>query len=403
MGSEDGLSFNDLKVMPVPVGGATGSGGSLLVAPVAEQGPTQPMLLLPTEGGSDISFPKGSEAISLPELGKELKKSEEKVGVAAIDSYVLSGDIKNFFGIKGLKGKLYSFRSDEDKKSKDGEQDKGDKKAEKDATDEKEDSQQTADDPDKQAKETKPKAKDREEVKTGEEPKKGEDDKDDKDKPVDEKVLLKDMESPLATLFPEIENKTIQKLPLKNLEFVFSNTEKESLFPAGLRLQGDLELKDGLGFISDRLKDLFGSEKSTALPKKIRVTAHIGKERDWSKKPKIEGIVLQAALDDMKLPAWDFLEFQTVGIELSARKEAVKKDADKKNSFSDSYEPDSTLVTHWITRINPPLLYPPARVFLLTPQRSPIPVSICPTHRSTGLLITLLCENGELRGRSSVN
>ncbi|KAJ5863985.1 uncharacterized protein N7529_005901 [Penicillium soppii] len=334
MGSQDGLYFSDLKVMPVPVEGATSSGGSLLVAPVAEQGRAQPMFLLPTDGDSDISFTKHNPSVSFTDLSKELKESEGEIGVAAIDSYVLSGDIKNFFGIQGLTGKLYAFKSDEDKKSKNGGQEKGNKKAGKDATKGKKDPQQTTDNLAKQREEMNLKAKDPKEGKTGGKSEKDKEDKDDKEKPVDEKVLLKDMESPLGIIFPEIENKTIRKLPLKNLEFVFSNTEKESLFPAGLRLQGDLELKDDLEFISHRLKDLFGSDKSTTLPKKIRVTALIAKERDWSKKPKIEGIVLQAALDDMKLPAWDFLEFQTVGIELSARKEAIKKDeVEKKKDY----------------------------------------------------------------------
>lgn len=330
VGDQDGL-FNDLKVMPVPVAGAKSSEGSLLVAPVAEGTPTQPMLLLPAGDDSDFSFTKDSTPVSLPQLDKELKQSKEKVGAAAIDAYVLSGDIENFFGIKGLTGKLYSFKSDEDKKSEDGEKDKEGKKDRKDKKEDEDDddqkSEQKPDEPATQSKDEKPKEEKSKEEKKEEKPEKK---KNDKDTPVDEKVKLKDMESPLGILFPEIENKTIQKLPLKNLEFTFSNTEKESLFPAGLRLQGDLELKDGLQFISDGLKNVFASDKSTTLPTKIRVSAFLAEERDWSKKPKIEGMVLQAALDDMKLPTWDFLEFRTAGIELSVRKEAAKKDKNNK-------------------------------------------------------------------------
>ncbi|PYI24786.1 hypothetical protein BO99DRAFT_349500 [Aspergillus violaceofuscus CBS 115571] len=145
------------------------------------------------------------------------------------------------------------------------------------------------------------------------------------------------MDSPLGILFPEIEQSTIQKLPLKNLEFTYSNKEKDSLFPVGLRLEGDLEFKDGLQFVSDGLKNVFGADKGTALPSKLRVSALIAKERDWSKKPKIEGLVLQAYAD-MTLPKWDFLEFKTVGIELSARKEEKKKDEKKEGEKGEKDE-----------------------------------------------------------------
>lgn len=278
-------TYNDLKVMPVPVSGAKSSGGSLLVAPVGEskQIAAQPMLLLPAKADSDLSFSDDSKALPMAELEKAMKESKGKVGVAAVDSYVLSGEIENFFGVKGVTGKLYCFRSDEEEGSKDEEE-----------------------------------------------------------KPIDEKVKLQDMESPLGIFFPEIENKTIKTLPLKNLEFTFSNTKKETLLPDGLRLQGDLELTDGLQWVSDGLKDVFGSNKATELPSKIRVSALLAKERDWTKKPKTEGIVLQAFLHEMKLPAWDFLEFQTVGIELSARKEAAKKDIEDDPEKEQKEDTDKT-------------------------------------------------------------
>lgn len=264
-------TYHDFKVMPIPVSGAKSGAGSLLVAPVGEskQIAAQPMLLLPAQADSDLSFSDDSKMLPLGELEKAMKESKGEVGVAAVDSYVLSGDIENFFGVKGVTGKLYCFKSDKEV------------------------------------------------------------DDDAEEKPIDEKVKLQDMESPLGIFFPEIENKTIKALPLKNLEFTFSNTKKEILFPEGLRLQGDLELKDGLQWISDGLKDVFGSDKATELPTKIRVSALLAKERDWTKKPKVEGIILQAFLHEMKLPAWDFLQFQTVGIELSARKETAKNDVEE--------------------------------------------------------------------------
>ncbi|GAB1201139.1 hypothetical protein APSETT444_010526 [Aspergillus pseudonomiae] len=264
-------AYHDFKVMPIPVSGAKSGTGSLLVAPVGEskQIAAQPMLLLPAQADSDLSFSDDSKVLPLGELEKAMKESKGDVGVAAVNAMVLSGEIVNFFGVEGVTGKLYCYKSDEEVNDEQGE------------------------------------------------------------KPINEKVMLQDMESPLGIFFPEIENKTIKALPLKNLEFTFSNTKKEILLPEGLRLQGDLELKDGLQWISDGLKNVFGSEKATELPSKIRVSALLSKERDWTKKPKIEGIVLQAFLHEMKLPAWDFLEFQTAGIELSARKETAKSDIEE--------------------------------------------------------------------------
>ena len=42
--------------------------------------------------------------------GKDGKEGTGKVAKIELESYVLSGDIKNFFGIKGLKAKLYKFK-----------------------------------------------------------------------------------------------------------------------------------------------------------------------------------------------------------------------------------------------------------------------------------------------------
>lgn len=321
VGDQKGL-YNDLKVMPVPVAGAAKTGGSLLVAPVGkEEG--QPVLFLPAESDKEISFPKDTTAVPLPEVNEELDKSKGKVGAAAVDSYVLSGDLENFFGIKGLTGKLYSFKSDE--KKPDDKDKKGENETNKEKDGEDDTPKKKPDEVDTEVKDEKPTDEMKEkpdDKKDGEE--KDEKKKDDKDTPVDEKVKLKDMDSPLSILFPEIENKAVEKLPIKNLAFTYSNKAKDSLFPAGLRLEGDLELKDGLQFMSDALKNMFGNEKAAELPKVLRVSAHLAKERDWSKKPKIEGMVLEASLGDMKLPKWDFLEFNTVGFELSLRKEGAE-------------------------------------------------------------------------------
>ncbi|RAH80149.1 hypothetical protein BO86DRAFT_411095 [Aspergillus japonicus CBS 114.51] len=319
--------YSDVKVLPVPVSGVHRGGGSLLVASIGKTA-APPMLLLPAENDAEIAFPEAAKPVALPDVKKEITAAKGKVGAAAVDSYVLSGDIKNFFGIKGLKAKLYSFRSEESQKKEDkkktqqGEKDGDEKEGEEPKPDKK--PAVGLEDPKSNPKKDKSEDSETKGKKDGQAKEK--DDK--KDEPIQEKVKLKDMDSPLGILFPEIEQSTIQKLPLKNLEFTYSNKEKDSLFPVGLRLEGDLEFKDGLQFVSDGLKNVFGADKGTTLPSKLRVSALIAKERDWSKKPKIEGLVLQAYAD-MTLPKWDFLEFKTVGIELSARKEEKKKDDEK--------------------------------------------------------------------------
>lgn len=57
---------------------------------------------------------EGSEVIEIEIETKkdDKKKSDQKVAATDLDHYVLSGDIKNFFGIKGLKAKLYKFKGE---------------------------------------------------------------------------------------------------------------------------------------------------------------------------------------------------------------------------------------------------------------------------------------------------
>ena len=255
VGDQNGL-FNDLKVTPIPVSGAAKTGGSLLVAP-ANKEDGQPMLCLPAESDKEISFPGDTTAVPLSELKKELDQAKDQVGAAPVDSWVLSGDLENFFGIKGLTGKLYTFKSNEkkpdDKDGKDG-------KDGKDTSEKKPDEVHTQAKAAKLTGESKDKPADKKDAEKEDGEKKDGKKKDDKDAPVNEKVQLSDMDSPLSILFPEIENKAVEELPLKNLAFTYSNKAEDSLFPAGLRLEGDLELKDGLQYMSDALKDVFGHE-----------------------------------------------------------------------------------------------------------------------------------------------
>ncbi|OCL00817.1 uncharacterized protein K441DRAFT_710237, partial [Cenococcum geophilum 1.58] len=163
---------------------------------------------------------------------------------------------------------------------------------------------------------------------------KSEDENDDKKtEPAREKVML-DPKSfqfagePLGTLFPFLESSIIKNLPIESLEFTYSEEEEEnSFYPPGLRLEVDVLFKDGLQWAGDLLKNLFGDHK---LPTSIHLSAHLSKERDWSKRPKINELVLKGEFRNLGLKPWDFLEFNTIGIELTAT-QAAGKDKEKKS------------------------------------------------------------------------
>lgn len=156
--------------------------------------------------------------------------------------------------------------------------------------------------------------------------------KSDKEKePVRERVLLNPKShylkgKPLGTIFPFLESDTIKNLPIQNLEFTYNEKEENFLSPPGLRLEVDVLFKDKLQWASDGLRKIFGQKA----PSTLHLSAHLSDKRDWSKRPKIEKLVLQGYFKDMKLKPWDFLEFQTLGPELTATKVEKKKSKDDK-------------------------------------------------------------------------
>jgi hypothetical protein len=138
---KSGENFGDLPVFPIT---GTGQISSQLVAAVSneetkEQPRNLPLLILgdeeaPPAGVSgkltDPSRIATISALSLeskklaakkenqkdskdePKPGKGTDTKPNKVATADLDSFVLSGDIPNLFGIKGLKGKLYKFKGE---------------------------------------------------------------------------------------------------------------------------------------------------------------------------------------------------------------------------------------------------------------------------------------------------
>lgn len=123
---------------------------------------------------------------------------------------------------------------------------------------------------------------------------------------------------PLGALFPFIDSDDIRNLPIANLELTYSGEKfKNPLHQPGLRLEIDVQLRDGLKWVGDSIKGLFGSSDE---PPTIHLSAWLSEKRNWSKAPKIEKLVLQGYFKDMSLKPWNILEFKTMGIELTATK-----------------------------------------------------------------------------------
>jgi len=122
---EHAASFADLPVIPI-----TGSAGvqAQMLATVpqdkAEGRSNQlPVLLFPEEKSTamaaDAEKRPLTDTASLTAMIKSTPKidqdadsvsGDKEIVKTELDGYVLSGDIKNFFGIKGLKARLYKFK-----------------------------------------------------------------------------------------------------------------------------------------------------------------------------------------------------------------------------------------------------------------------------------------------------
>lgn len=122
----DAGSFADLPV--VPIKGSNNVNAQLLAAALDDRSPGKPnqipILLLPDEGNLvPVAQPLGSDPPADAGLLSNLitttadidkggsPDEEKKILQQKVGSFVLSGDIDNFFGIKGLTAKLYKFQS----------------------------------------------------------------------------------------------------------------------------------------------------------------------------------------------------------------------------------------------------------------------------------------------------
>lgn len=124
-------------------------------------------------------------------------------------------------------------------------------------------------------------------------------------------------------------------MPITNLAFTYCEEKQSAFFPPGLRLEADVQLKDSMQWASDALKSMFAGQEA---PESIHLSAHLADERDWSKRPRLEKLVLQGYFQNMGLKTWDLLQFKTMGIEITGTKASRSKEDDKTEDKDDGKE-----------------------------------------------------------------
>lgn len=147
--------------------------------------------------------------------------------------------------------------------------------------------------------------------------------KDNPKEPVRERIVINAQSiafggKPLEALFPFIDSEDFKNLPIANLELSYFKDETPDLIQKpGLRLNLDIQLVGCLSWVGDAMKSLFETSEK---PPTIRLSALLSEERNWSKPPQIEKLVLQGYFMDLEFKPWNILKFETLGIELTALK-----------------------------------------------------------------------------------
>ncbi|KAF5567423.1 hypothetical protein FNAPI_666, partial [Fusarium napiforme] len=313
---DDINGFADLPVQPIRASKGQSAQSVAKILDDETEKPPMPFLILPDErrGGPDIksaesaamklpatwsslfNSPDKSGSVPLvwalttlkaggapPEDKKGEESEKEKLGTSEVEEFVMSGDIDDFWGIKGLTTKLYKYKGQATIEDKPGEpsgkmvplSDEQDTKPKDDKDDEVEDSE--------------------------------ENDENGDDEPAREKIKL--------------------NTEMENLEVTYFEGKKNFLSKPGMRLKVDVLFKDSLAWAGDALKKLFGPSDP---PKSIHLSAHLTGNRDWSKGPKIDNLVLQGYFPPLALKAWDLQNFRTLGIEITATKATKNKPLEEK-------------------------------------------------------------------------
>lgn len=261
----------DVPIRPLPAA-VEPTKGALLMAPLNTE---SPVLLLPSNPASNLTFVEHAVPVQPALLANVPAETHSTIVAAPVDNYVLSGDLEDFWGIKGLKAELYTYQSS------------------------------------------------------------------DKGAGTREKVKLNSMswsreESPLATLFPDIDLEAIKRLPITNVEFTYTDEEGDSLHRPGMRLEGDVELTGRLQPAAEMLQRIYGRDPA---PSELHVSAYLCPDRDWKVRPKkISKLILDGSLLEAKFKAWDWLTFRSVGVRITALEMSKEDEEDKKGDGKDGEE-----------------------------------------------------------------
>ncbi|KAI1812808.1 hypothetical protein GGS20DRAFT_518042 [Poronia punctata] len=284
--SENVLQYGNLAVFPiqVPMGYST----KLYSGYPRDNGQAPPSILLFSEpyiappgfADTNLFFQDGgfntTNFVAAGSTRSIFQEDMQHAGLmeATLGSYTLSGDIDNFWGVPGLTAKLYKHNGAEQTEGK-----------------------------------TTPEVGGEKDGNAG---------------PVREKVIIDVKHQALsgqpilAKLLPYIDCLDMTSLPIANLELTYSEEKSNNpLYQPGLCLELDVQLNGSLQWVSDAIKNLFGSSEH---PRTIHLSALLSQERNWSRPPTIENLVLRGYLDGASLKAWNLLEFQTLGMEFSALK-----------------------------------------------------------------------------------
>lgn len=249
--------------LPVTVRGADHSANEagLLLVPAAREGQitvaqaskTKPILILSSSPHLGMEVIAPSIA-TVSQVAELATKTFGEAGTLPAADYVLQGDVQGLFGIPGLSGELLSIQSSSPQD------------------------------------------------------------------PIQEKVkpyLSNSADGYIATLFPSLNSDIIQKLPIDNVEFTYSNKLDDFHNPEGLSMNADITFSGPLSPVNELLQFIYSGNDNNTPPTKLRVEARLSPERNWREPLKLNNFALRGSIDQ-SLWLGDILRFRKVGVEVSA-------------------------------------------------------------------------------------
>jgi hypothetical protein len=248
--------------LPVTVRGANYSANEtgLLLVPAAREGQitvvqaskTKPILILSSSPRLDMEVIEPSIA-TVSQVAELATQIFGEVGTLPAEDCVLQADVQNLFGIPGLSGELLSIQSSNPQD------------------------------------------------------------------PIQEKVkpyLSGSADGYIATLFPSLNSDIIQRLPMDNVEFTYSNKLDDFHNPEGLSLSADITFTGPLSPVNELLQFVYSGNKKNTPPTKLRVKARLSPERDWRAPIELNNFALRGSVDQ-SLWLGDMIRFRKVGVEVS--------------------------------------------------------------------------------------